>query len=452
MRSGWVALGVLVTVAIITLCLRWYELSTLAVNHQAIRGWLDGDGLYTYRDPGTQTGTTLPPALAILLTPLALLPLHGAGWLLALAGTAALLLVALIVAGPVARRHGQRRTPFVLGVAALALLAEPVRAVIGLGRPELLIVALVAVDLVALRRAARIRHRALAGIPALRRLPISRRWSRPGTSHPGAAHQGTSRPGITRPRPGPFRRIWTGGSWAGLGTGLAVTFSATSLLFVIYLVITRQRRAAGTALATAAAVILAALLVAPAETLAWYGTTMWELDRPAPISDPGNQSLAGVMARLYGFPAPPVLVWFSFGILLLAVGLIRARSAHTEGDEVAAFTLVGLTVAVTGPASTAAESLWMLPAVLILADTGLRRHRSARLPRQARLAGTWYLVAAAFGYLTVVATPAWSLVWNVPAATMILLVNILPSRHASPPLATTSPTRRRAAIPLPRGG
>jgi alpha-1,2-mannosyltransferase len=430
-RTGLVAVGVLVTVAIITLYLQRYGLSTLAVEHEAIRGWLAGDGLYAYRSPANEAGAALPPALALLLAPLTLLPLRAAGWLLALAGLAALLLAIRILTGPVARRYGRRHGPLVLAAGVLALLAEPVRAAVGLGRPELLIFALLAADLVALRRASRARHRSLTALL--------------GTG---------SRAGLTDPSaPGPLRRAWAAGTWAGAGTGLATALSPAAILFVVHLFVTRQRKAALTALATAAVVTLTALALAPAETVAWYGTTMWELDRPAPVSDLDNQSLAGVMARLYGFPAPPVLVWFSFGILVVAVGLIRARSAHADGDEVAAFTLIGLTTAVAGPVTTAAESLWMLPAVLILADTGLRRRSSVRLPRSARFTGTGFLVAAAAGYLILVSTPVWSLRWNIPAFALIVLVNALPWRHGTPTLPTRRPTAtRRAAIPLPRGG
>jgi alpha-1,2-mannosyltransferase len=479
-RSGLVAAGVLVTAAIITLYLQRYDLSTLAVEHEAIRGWLAGDGLYAYRSPKNESGAALPPALALLIAPLTLLPLRAAGWLLALAGLAALLVTALIVAGPVARRHGRRRGAFVLTAAALALLAEPVRAAIGLGRPELLILALLAVDLVGLRRAARVRDRSLAALLRSRRSPRtrSRLTGRRFVASPvpggrrivhafratlfphysGDLSESSKRSARTRREINPsgggaLRRIWASGSWAGVGTGVAVTFSATALLFIVYLLVTRQRRAAVTALATATAVTVGVLVAAPTETLEWYGTTMWELARPAPVSDLDNQSLAGVMARLYGFPAPPVLVWFAFGILLVAVGLIRARSAHTEGDEVTAFTLIGLTAAVAGPVTTAAESLWLLPAVLILADAGLRRRLSVRLPRSTRRAGTVYLAAAAAVYLTLIATPAWSLRWNVPALALILLVNVLPWRQGSAALPTARPApHRRAAIPLPRGG
>jgi alpha-1,2-mannosyltransferase len=453
MRSGLVAVGVLVTAAIITLCLRRYGLSTLAVEHEAIRGWLAGEGLYAYRSPKNEAGAAQPPALALLIAPLTLLPLWAAGWLLALAGLTALLLATVVVAGPVARRHARRRGPFVLAAASLALLAEPVRAAVGLGRPELLIFALLAADLVGLRRAARVRHRSLAALLRSRRSARVARSFRERFQYSGDLSPSSKRSEVDQTGGGTLRRVWASGSWAGVGTGLATAFSATALLFVVYLLVTRQRRAALTALATATVVTGGVLVAAPAETFAWYGTTMWELARPAPVSDLDNQSLAGVMARLYGFPAPPVLVWFSFGILLVAVGLIRARSAHTEGDEVTAFTLIGLTVAVAGPVTTAAESLWLLPAVLILADTGLRRRLSLRLPRSTRRAGTAYLVMAAAGSLILIVNPVWSLRWNLPALTLILLVNVLPWRQGSPALPTVRPApHRQAAIPLPRGG
>ncbi|GIE80849.1 hypothetical protein Aph02nite_67990 [Actinoplanes philippinensis] len=551
-RFGLVAVSVLVTAAIITLYLRRYGLSTLAVEHEAIRGWLAGDGLYAYRSPKNESGAALPPALALIVAPLTLLPLPAAGGLLALAGLAALLLSTMIIAGPVARRHGRRRGLFVLAAAGLALLAEPVRAAIGLGRPELVILALLAADLVGLRRAARVRDRSLAALLRSRRSPRGRSSRSRGGERPrrarivhafraalfsgithhasSAAHQASNAgrhlssdaqhfsgdarhlssdaprasgdalhvPGDALHVPGDalhvssdarhvssdarhvssdarhgesskrsrreiepsgnwWKRLAASGSWAGVGTGLAVTFSATALLFVGYLLVTRQRRAALTALATAALVIVGMLAVAPTETLTWYGTTMWELARPAPVSDVDNQSLAGMMARLYGFPAPPVLVWFAFGILIVAVGLIRARSAHKDGDEVAAFTLIGLTAAVAGPVTTPAESLWLLPAVLILADTGLRRRlslRPARPSRWIRRTGTGHLAAAAVGYLLLVTAPGWALRWNVPALALILLVNALPWRQGAPaalPAGRSAP-HRRAAIPLPRGG
>ncbi|WP_328463913.1 glycosyltransferase 87 family protein [Actinoplanes sp. NBC_00393] len=405
-------------------------MSTLSVELAAIRSWLGGDGLYAYRVPGTETSAAFSPVLALLLAPLSILPRQAAGWLLALAGVAALVLASIVLAGPIARRYGHRRSSVVVAVASLALLAGPVRATIGLGRPDLLLFGLVVADLVALRRAAWARSRAT--------------WWPSRTA---------SQPPRDRSPLGRLRRGWATGAWAGVGTGLATALSLAPVLFIGYLLITRQLRAALTALATAATVTLGALLVVPHETLTWYGTVVWELDRMAPLSAPDNQSLAGVLARLYGFSAPPVLVWFSFGVLVLAVGLIRARSAHVDGDEISAFTLVALTGAVAGPVTGQAETVWLIPAVLILADAAMRRRLSTRLPRSARFAGAGFAVAALIGYLLLVVGPHWAYGWNGTAFVLILLVNALPWRHGSAPaILIRRPVRRPAAIPVPRGG
>ena len=77
-----------------------------------------------------------------------------------------------------------------------------------------------------------------------------------------------------------------------------------------------------------------------------------------------------------------MLLWLSFALLLIAVGFIRARSAHADGDEIAAFTLIGLTGAIVGPVTATHELIWVLPAVLILVDAAARQ-RLARAPAAA---------------------------------------------------------------------
>ncbi|GIE66557.1 glycosyltransferase family 87 protein [Actinoplanes palleronii] len=419
-RSALVTLGVLGTLALIAIALSRYGLSTLAVTHSAVRDWLHGAELYAYREPVSQAGAALPPALAILLAPLVLLPLRAAGWILALSGVAALLLATVVLAGPIARRYGRRRTPLVLAAAGLALLTEPVRAALGEGRPELLLFGLVVADLVALRRARRAQ------------------WWRTDRHLPLADR---------------IRQTWADGSWAGVGTGLAAAFAVTPIFFLAGLLVLRQRRAALTALTTAVTTTLAGLLFAPRETITWFGDTLWELNRTEPLNDAANQALAGVLARLYGFPAPPVLVWLSFGVLLLAVGLIRARSAYAEGDEVAAFTMIGMAAAAFGPMTTPAELIWLVPAVLVLADGAIHRGTDIRRTRKIRRGEALLGAAAISGYALLLAAPADLLAINGYALALIVLVSALPWRPAP---ATTQrpghPARRSAAIPVPRGG
>ncbi|AGL21671.1 glycosyltransferase 87 family protein [Actinoplanes sp. N902-109] len=369
-RSVVVVLACVGILAAITTIAQRYGFSTLALDRSAARSWLDGTGLYTYREPVSHLGTALPPPAALLLAPAAFLPLPVAGWLLALAGVAALALALIALAGPVAWRHGRRPWPLVLAAGALALTLEPIRAVLGLGTLDLLVFGLITADLVALRRSK---------------------------------------------------------ASAGLGIGLATALSVSSLFFVGYLLVTRQRRAALTALGTSAAAALVIVLVAPRETAAWFSEVLWRIDRSGPVDAIGNQSLAGVLARLYLASSTPVLLWLSFGMLVLAVGMIRARAAHAEGDEVAAFTLVGLTAAIIGPVSGTHELPWVLPAMIVLADVATAQRISGR--RRTALA-----VTAGLTYLLFVLAPMWSLTGafavNSYALALILLVNTLPIRDS----------------------
>jgi alpha-1,2-mannosyltransferase len=231
---------------------------------------------------------------------------------------------------------------------------------------------------------------------------------------------------------------------------VATALAIGPCLFIVYFAVTRQWRAAMTAGVTALTLLGAALLVAPGPAPILPG-----LARSGPFDVPDNQSLAGVLARLYDSTSTPVLIWLSFAGLLIAVGMIRARSAHTDGDEITAFTLVGLTGAAVGPVSRVHTMIWLLPAVLILVDAAARRRTVIRRPHPRRFPGTGFAAAAALTYLLLVAGPRWTTGWNGYAFILILLLNTLPWR---PGVAPAVPTRRRPpqlrpapAIPGPRG-
>jgi alpha-1,2-mannosyltransferase len=419
-RARWSATGSVVVflaaagaLAALTLFLHRYGLAGLDLDRGAVRSWLEGDGLYDYRSPESHLGTALPPPAAYLLIPAAFLPLATGGWMIALTGVAALVLALVALVGPVARRYGRRRWPAVLAASALALTVEPVRTALGLGDLDLLLFGLITADVVALRRNAWARSRAA--------------W------WPGRA---ASAPTRDRPLVHLLRQGWATGAWAGVGIGLATALAVGPGLFIVYLAITRQWRAAFTALGTAGTLAAGALLLAPQQTAAWFGDVLWRLDRTGGIDRIDNQSLAGVLARLYDSATTPVLLWLSFALLLLAVGMIRARSAHADGDEIAAFTLVGLTGAVFGPVSDTHELMWVLPAVLILADAAARQRVQARRPpsgRTGRFRGAGWAAAALVTYLVFLVDPVWTLGGNAYAIALILLVNAMPWRPGVAP-------------------
>jgi alpha-1,2-mannosyltransferase len=437
-RSVVVAVALAAVCSAIGLFTHAYELSGLALGRGAVQSWIDGEGLYAYRDPVSQLGAAFPPSAAFLLAPSALLPLSLAGWLIALAGVAALVLALIALAGPVARRYGRRRWPAVTVAVALALTVEPVRAVLGRGELDLLLFGLVTADVVALRRGAWASSRAA--------------WwpGRPASMPP----RGRSLADLAR-------RGWATGAWAGVGVGVATALAISPVFFIGYLALTRQWRAAGTAVGTATVLSVSALLLAPSETAAWFGEVLWRIDRTGGVNEPANQSLAGVLARLYDSTTTPVLLWLSFSLLLVAVGLIRARSAHSDGDEIAAFTLVALTAAIVGPVTDTWELVWVLVAILILVDAAARRRVTTRRPRPGvarRYPGAGFAVAAALAYLVFVIAPTGPglLGGNLIAFALILLINALPWRPGAAPAFPINrwlkpPVRRPRAIPAPRG-
>jgi alpha-1,2-mannosyltransferase len=458
-RSVVVVAGCAAALFVIITLIHRYGLADLAVHHAAVRSWVDGYGLYAYRSPDNGLGATLPPVAALALAPLAFLPLWTVGVLIGVAGVAALVFALIALVGPVARRYRRRRWPAVFAAAALALTLEPVRAAIGHGDLDLLAFGLVTADVVALRRGAWARSRAAW-------------WPGPPVSEPAGGRLGQG---------------WASGAWVGVGTGLATALTVGPVLFLGYFAVTRQWRAALTGLATAVSLLGTAALAAPRETATWAGTVLWRLDG---VALTGNQSLAGVLARLYDSATTPLLLWFSFALLVLAVGLIRARAAHADGDEIAACTLVGLTGAIVGPISETHELIWVLPAILILVDAAAaqRPRRRSHLPHPPRpphppkLRRSWscgwpfaalrpfrsnhnskiavkgprglgYAVSAALVYLLFVAAPMWSvhgpLAANAYAVALILLVNTVPWRPGVAPAFPINRWRKRSRRPQP---
>jgi hypothetical protein len=71
-------------------------------------------------------------------------------------------------------------------------------------------------------------------------------------------------------------------------------------------------------------------------------------------------------------------MWLAFSLLILAVGLSRASASHADGDELTAFTLVGLTANVISPISWSHHLVFVIPAIIVLADAAVRRRAASR--------------------------------------------------------------------------
>ncbi|SFK62200.1 alpha-1,2-mannosyltransferase [Amycolatopsis sacchari] len=199
---------------------------------------LGAQAFFTHGDPygvlpptrdGTRLPFTYPPFAALVFAPLLTVPPQVA--------LIALTVVSVVALGAVLALCLGRFGPLVLVAQAVALFSEPVRATLGFGQVNILLMLLVAVDVLAFRR-------------------------------------------------------------RGYLVGLAAAVKLTPLAFVLFFFVRRDFRASARALGTFAGCAVLTWLIAPDASEEYWTSLVFQGDR---IGDPGyigNQSLRGLLARL----------------------------------------------------------------------------------------------------------------------------------------------------------
>jgi alpha-1,2-mannosyltransferase len=324
---------------------RPYVFFDLKIYHGAVAYWAGGGSLYDYLDPDVPLGFTYPPFAALVMLPMAHLRMIDAAWINVGASLAALALVLAALIKPIAERCGWKHSWFVVWMAVpLAAALEPMRESLGYGQVNILLFGLIMADLVALRWASR------------------RRPARPAWLD----------------RVGPLADRFLAGGWAGVGIGLATSIKLTPALFIIYFLVSRQWKPARTAILTTLAVTAFGFVFARQESIQYFTSVVFQTNRVGQADMTPNQSLAGLLARLYDVFSAPTLLWVTFTLVLLVVGLSRAAHAHGEGDELTAFTLIGLTANIVSPISWSHHLVFVIPAIIVLLDAALRRRAASR--------------------------------------------------------------------------
>ena len=289
--------------------LRVYHLGALRLAH----------GSSLYATPMLHhLGFTYPPFAALLLAPLAWVPLSVDE--LAVTGLNVLLLVwALRRALMLTSRQGAagRSTGGVTaragawsraaGLAAAALWLEPISVTLGYGQIDLLITALVVFDL--------------------------------------------SRPDEARTK--------------GVAIGVAAAIKLTPLLFIVYLLLSRRRQAAGVAAVTFVAAIALSFMVITRDASAYWFHTITQTARIGNPIDPVNQSLQGAIARLTG-SAQPARGWELLIVAIAMCGLALAVRASRSGDEAAGFSLAAVSTLLASPISWSHHWTLAVPALVLL--------------------------------------------------------------------------------------
>jgi alpha-1,2-mannosyltransferase len=158
--------------------------------------------------------------------------------------------------------------------------------------------------------------------------------------------------------------------WRGAGLGLAAALKLTPLLFVVYLLLTGRRREAAVAVGTFVAATGLGFAVAPAESVQyWLRGTFAAASRISDVSATSNHSVDGLVARTLGGNVP---VYLLLAGLLTAAALAVAVRAHRRGEDLLALTVVGLASAAVAPFAWSHHFVWCVPLLVLLA---VRRSR-----------------------------------------------------------------------------
>jgi alpha-1,2-mannosyltransferase len=151
----------------------------------------------------------------------------------------------------------------------------------------------------------------------------------------------------------------------GVLVGLAGAVKLTPLIFVPYLWIIGQRRAAVTATGTFLAAAAIGWAVLPSDTVRFWTKEMWTVERVGNIHNTGNQSINGALLRFdVDDPARSVLMLLLGGAVVV-IAYIGARRLWNAGAPLAAAIVVGCAGLVFSPVSWGHHQVWLVLAVLI---------------------------------------------------------------------------------------
>jgi alpha-1,2-mannosyltransferase len=164
---------------------------------------------------------------------------------------------------------------------------------------------------------------------------------------------------------------------AGIAIGIAAALKLTPLIFLPYLLFAGRRRAAGRALLTFLSSIALSFVLVPADARAFWGGAIFDTSRVTGRKHsgggPANQSLHGLLMRIApGLPHLSV-VWALSCACVGGVGLLLAVRSARRGDMARGFVLTAVTGLLVSPISWTHHWAIAVPGLLLLPAVAARR-------------------------------------------------------------------------------
>lgn len=325
----WPVAVLVVVVAAVPLVRHWLtnpddqRLVDLDVYRTGGRMVLDGAPVYDFFTPAPQLlPFTYPPIAALLAVPLAWLSWEGAQWVWTVGIFAALAVTVGYSFRAALGRAGQWM-PLVFAVAMVACTyLMPIRDQVRFGQVDILLVALCLADCVA-------------------------------------------------------KKPW----WpCGFLIGLATAVKLTPGVFLIYLLITarddvRQRKALFMAVFTATLLTLLPFGVIPRDAADFWFSALLDPERLGRNAATTNQSLRGMLIRLYLPDALTSVIWIALVAVVAWYGFRWARQAFRAQDPITATALVGLMAVLLSPVAWIHHLAWVVVVLGALVGDGRDRVR-----------------------------------------------------------------------------
>ena len=270
---------------------------------------------------------TYPIFAAMVFVPLAVLPELAARAALTVASFVALIVICQVSVRQLVPRFSHRQAALVsLPVSVLAVLAHPMLDTLSFGQINLILAAMVLADVFLVT--------------------------------------------------GPAR---------GVLVGLAAGIKLTPGLFLVYYLVTGQRREARTAAFAAAATVLAGFAVQPRAAWTYWSRYLLDPGRAGGVSYAENQSILAVTARLLRTTQPPSWLTLSLSAVVVVAAAAIARRTNRAGNELTAVSVIAAAALLASPISWTHHWVWFLPATAAVAAWC---HRAGGRWR-------WWLLAAA---------------------------------------------------------
>lgn len=264
--------------------------------------------IYSGHFTGYHLRFTYPPISALAFAALSLIHLAALKWIVTISSISALIIALWITLGSIGYKATANRIALTLGAVAATLWLQPVQETLSFGQVNIILMLMVIADLCAQRRP----------------------WPK------------------------------------GVGVGLAAGFKLTPLIFVPYMLLTRQYRAAAVAMATFLLSVFGPFILLPGQSNNfWFHGLFMNSHRAGNNAYAGNQSLNGALARLAGSVQAAHPYWLVCAVVIGVLGLALATGTARRGQQTAGVLICSLTGLLISPVSWSHHWVWAAPAFVV---------------------------------------------------------------------------------------